>query len=221
MPGTTRDPNFAYLLAGLLLLLLAGPIGDEFLDSSGGLLVQIAFSLTLIVSVWSLLDSRQWFWAGIALAATSVASNAGAFWFGGVYLELVAVVTLLAFCGLTLVFTLRHVVTAGRIDVNLLTGAICIYLLAGAALAMLNLLVSVLLPGSFRGLDAIDASEAGVTLIYYTFVTLTTLGYGDVVPLRPLARTLAYLAAIAGQFYIAILVGLLIGKYLRERRADR
>ena len=51
-------------------------------------------------------------------------------------------------------------------------------------------------------------------LLYYSFVTLTTLGYGDITPIHPVARTLAYLEAVIGQLYIAVLIASLVGRYL-------
>ena len=57
-------------------------------------------------------------------------------------------------------------------------------------------------------------------LLYYSFVTLTTLGYGDITPEGSIARVIAYLAAIVGQFYIAILVGTLVGMYLSQRKHE-
>ncbi len=90
------------------------------------------------------------------------------------------------------------------------------YLLLGLFLGLTNMLIYIYMPGSFNGIDASEAATAGFTLIYYTFVTMTTLGYGDVTPTGPLARVVAYLAAIAGQFYIAILVAMLVSQYINQ-----
>jgi voltage-gated potassium channel len=56
------------------------------------------------------------------------------------------------------------------------------------------------------------------TLLYYSFVTLASLGYGDIIPLVPLARTLAYMEAISGQLYIAIMLAGLVGLFLKHRQ---
>lgn len=218
MSGARPRPDFGWLLAGLLLTLLAGPVGDDLLGNRGGVLVQGAFTATLLVSLWTLADARRLFVAAVVLALASLTGTVLLLGFGIDSAGYLSIVTLLAFCAMTLVFALRNVLVGGAVDANRLVGAVCVYLLAGIALSMLNLLIADLLPGSFAGLgDRTDAGE----LIYYTFVTMTTLGYGDVVPVRPLARTLGYLTAVAGQFYIAILVGLLIGVYLADQRPAR
>ena len=57
--------------------------------------------------------------------------------------------------------------------------------------------------------------------MYFSFITITTLGYGDLIPLKPLARTFAFLEAIVGQFYVAVLVAWLVGMYLSDKTQDR
>ena len=58
-------------------------------------------------------------------------------------------------------------------------------------------------------------------LMYFSFVTIPSLGYGDITPLKPIARTFAYLEAIVGQFYVAVLVAWLVGMYLSDKTQDR
>ncbi len=56
--------------------------------------------------------------------------------------------------------------------------------------------------------------------IYYTFVTFTTLGYGDIVPLVPISKSLSLVISISGQFYIAIIIAMLVGKYASKTGPD-
>ena len=60
----TRQANFAYLLIGLLATLLVGPIINEFTDQSAALIVRVSFTVTLIIGIWSLIDSQTWFRVG-------------------------------------------------------------------------------------------------------------------------------------------------------------
>ena len=78
-------------------------------------------------------------------------------------------------------------------------------------------------PGSFR-VPEIQEGQEKLPLIYYSFVTITTLGYGDITPLTPLARSLAILEAVVGQLYIAVQVAWLVGVHVSQsmkKRADR
>ena len=215
-----RQANFAYLLAGLMVTLLAGPIIHEFTDQSAEFIVQVAFSGTLIVGIWSFIDSRQWFRIGVILAVLELVVTVFNTLRPSPMLDYTALVIALIFCSLSLVFTLINVLRGKRMDANRMTGAICVYLLLGITLGLLNVFTYLLIPDSFTGLPMNADGEQGMSMIYYTFVTMTTLGYGDILPVGPLARALAYMAAITGQFYIAILVGMMVGLYLSQNRSS-
>ncbi len=216
----SHEPRFAFLLAGLLLTLLASPLIGEFSAPGPTLWAQVGFTITVVVSVFSFAESRKWFVVGIGLA---IFSAVGTLWFaatGSEFAELLVVSTLLIFCVLALTFTLRVLLERGPISVNQIVGAISVYLLAGVAISLVNILVYRLVPGSFKGVDVSPGLADGSTFFYYSFVTMTTLGYGDITPIRPLAQALSYLTAIAGQFYIAILVAYLVGGFLGQDSAN-
>lgn len=92
-------------------------------------------------------------------------------------------------------------------------GAICVYFLLGLSWAFLYSTVAALKPGAFAGLTA-EAGRISSQLLYYSFITLTTVGYGDITPVSELARTLAWLQAFTGQMYVAITIARLVS--LRE-----
>jgi len=215
-----RQANFGYLLIGLLVILIAGPVFNDFTNQSLTVITQVAFTTTLIIGIWSLTGSRRWFMIGMAMVAVEIASTIISLLRPSVFVEIIGMLTALSFCMLSLTIALRHVLFDRRMDLNRLIGGICVYLLLGVSIAILNMLIFRFIPHSFSGLpDASDPSNS-MNLIYYSFVTMTTLGFGDITPDGSLARVLAYLAAITGQFYIAILVGTLVGMYLSQRNDD-
>ncbi len=102
-----------------------------------------------------------------------------------------------------------------KVVIGLLYGAISVYLLIGISFAFGFSLVEITYPGSFKG----AFEETGLTskfssMMYFSFITLTTLGYGDISPLSRQAVVLSYLEAIGGQMYLTILVPRLVGMYL-------
>jgi hypothetical protein len=105
----------------------------------------------------------------------------------------------------------RRVLLRGHIDTNKIVGSIAIYLLLGLIWAMLYLIALEFVPGSFNSIEAGRWEDNFFDVIYFSFVTLTTLGYGDISPALPLTKSLAYLQAITGTFYMAIVVASLIG----------
>jgi hypothetical protein len=111
---------------------------------------------------------------------------------------------------------LAHVLRTGRVTADKIYGAICVYLLIGYSWTFAYALLEEILPGSFAPAGAIstDYIERVMQLRYFSFTTLTTLGYGDIVPLSPPARTLATLEAVMGQMYLTVLVARLVGLHI-------
>jgi voltage-gated potassium channel len=95
------------------------------------------------------------------------------------------------------------------------------YLLMGLALSTLVILVSFIWPGSynFHTMTLADTKQLAPVsdYIYYTFVTYTTTGYGDFLPLTPIAKSLATLIGVSGQLYVAIIIAMLVGKFATSR----
>jgi hypothetical protein len=102
---------------------------------------------------------------------------------------------------------------------DLISGAILAYLLLGIAWGGLNLLIEVLAPGSYSFPLDMDQDNKSAALIYHSFITLTTLGYGDILPQTRITRSSAYLEAVTGVMYTAILIAGLVGNI--ERKDDR
>jgi hypothetical protein len=126
-------------------------------------------------------------------------------------MALLQLITILAFTVMTIVIASKQVLLSGSVDSNKIIGAICIYMFLAIAWAMGYLLVEQIFPGSLPALEGADWRDDMHKAVYYSFVTITTLGFGDISPVQPLARYLTYLEAVTGQFYIAILVASLIG----------
>lgn len=108
-----------------------------------------------------------------------------------------------------LVVVLGQTLRAGPVNLHRIQGAIAAYLLLGIIWAYAYSLLAQLRPGAFSGAVATIDGPRG--WLYYSFVTLTTMGYGDVLPLHPVARSLAILEAVVGPLYLAILVARLVG----------
>lgn len=119
--------------------------------------------------------------------------------------------------GLLLVVILGRTLRDGPVTTRRLHGGVAAYLLLGVLWAYAYALVAALRPGAFVGpLAAADGARA---FLYFSFVTLTTTGYGDVLPVHPAARSLATLEAVTGTLYLAILISRLVSQAV-SRRAD-
>lgn len=110
----------------------------------------------------------------------------------------------------------------GPVDLNRIMGAVSIYLVLGLVWSLLYSLLEILQPGSFT-MARHDAGQGhGQTLvshfIYFSSVTLTTLGYGDIVPISRPARMFSTLEATIGQLYLAIVIARLVGLHISQNR---
>ena len=115
---------------------------------------------------------------------------------------------------------LLQVFRAGPITGYRIQGSIAAYLLLGLTWTEIYDLIYVAVPHAFRFADAADEiSRHRHDLLYYSFVTLTTMGYGDIVPAHPIARSLAVAEALVGQLYPAILIARLVSMQIESRRA--
>jgi voltage-gated potassium channel len=117
----------------------------------------------------------------------------------------------------------RSLFVARTLTLDSIFGAICGYLFLGLAWAMLWLMIETFRPASFQ-VSALLRGEGEplqpFVLMYYSFVTLTTVGYGDVTPISPTTRTLAWIEAMSGQFYLAIIVAGLVSKLVTKSEQD-
>lgn len=132
-------------------------------------------------------------------------------------------VHLLAFAwvtiGLVLIWVVARAVFApGPVTYHRVVGAILLYLTIGLVFVGLFTLIGLLEPGAFSGVHIKDDPALASDLIYFSFVTLTSTGYGDIVPLHPLARSLCNVEEIIGQLYPATLLARLVTLELEDRR---
>lgn len=213
-----RPANFYYLLLGLLVLLFTIPIADQ-LGLAGTPLVSLTtFSILLVVGIWSLIGGHRYFRAGMVFVVVGVGFNLASTVLNMPALDYGVLLSLIGFLVVASIFTLRRVLFGTRVDPSRLVGAICVFLMIGVIWAFAYTLIELLSPGSFNGITEDNQSGWDSGWLYFSFVTLTTLGYGDISPAAPVARTFAYLQAVIGQFYLAVLVAGLVSAYMAERK---
>lgn len=178
------------------------------------------FSLFDIISVWSLYRDRWFFHLGLVLALLNIVIAVSAIFFHSLILELCVSVSVILFAVMSCFIAGRYVFSLRDTNANSLIGAICVYLLLGLIWALIYQVFLILSPqGAFQGLVFDNKSSLFDNILYFSFVTLTSTGYGDITPLNPLIRTAAYFEMITGQFYIAILVSGLVARFMAARMA--
>jgi ion channel len=208
------------LLFSLLALFVAHPFLSH--GGKGELILTLLLSLVLTSVLLAIGGGRRVLFKGLALLVPAIVSR----WLPHVSAiaqdNALAVGCMSAFVGFVVWRALKFVLQAPRVDRDVLSAGVSVYLLAGLLWAFLYLLVAKLIPGSFAfsGGPSAGAGLSQSDALYFSFSTLTTAGYGDITPVSQPARMLANLEAIAGVLYLAVLVGRLVSLYSAEPKAE-
>jgi hypothetical protein len=209
-----KDESLTLLLALLALFVFVVPAVAPR-DGPRGPVAATFFSLILVAGVASVARQRRWavlavvFLALVALPLRWLASSVD----GGAYAARSTAADTLALAVLATI-VLAMVLRPGAVTRHRLQGAVAAYLLLGLAWASAFEWVALADAGAFRGADA----TGGQQWIYYSLVTLSTMGYGDITPVAPAARSLAVAEAVTGQLYLAILVSRLVALEIQGKQ---
>jgi hypothetical protein len=212
-----RPRRFLVLLVTLVLLLVVQPMVRGF--SVRTPVFDVLYSLVLVAAILSLCERRWPRTAALVLGVPALLGKWLAYLFastGDDFLILSDHFVEVLFLVFVAAMILRSILTQGNISLDSIFGTVCAYMLLGMAWGTFYSAIEVIKPNSFHSSGELaEALKSPGTrepvLIYYSFVTLTTVGYGDITPLSPPARTLSWLEAMMGQFYIAVLVASLVG----------
>jgi hypothetical protein len=200
------------LLIALALLFFFFPFVEEIKD--GDVIVSILLSLVLLSAVLAVADRKRVFFIALVLAIPAIAGR----WISHFRPDLVpppvfltAGLVLIAFVVANL---LRFVLRAPSVNVEVLCASISAYLMLGLLWTVAYWLVDQLTPGAFAfNGNAERQSIRGFNAFYFSFVTLSTVGYGDITPVSKVARMLAAMEAITGLLYVAVLIARLVALY--------
>ena len=204
--------RFQYLLASLLLLILVQPF---LRGTPGRMALALVFSGILVSAAWGLQAHRPTFLAGLTLALLALAGNWLGIFVESLPIQLTGRALAIALLGLVVWTLLTDIGRQTRIEPETIYQAACVYMMLGVIFALFYASISELDPAAFNPVAPDGAAvtpEPGVAKwVYFSFVTLTTVGYGDITAVAPAARSLVILEALLGQFFVAVLVARLVG----------
>ena len=208
---TTSRPSwrFAYLLGSLFLLILLHPLLAGY--AWGPVLLDLFLSLVVIASVYAVSSAATTRMFFLLLVVPVLGARWLLYFVPSDAVLLIGLAVNAAFVALVAVSILLHVMGQDTITTETVLAALCVYLLFGVAWGLAYCLVEQLTPGAFLFPETVPANAMLQQLLYFSLVTLTTVGYGDISPQSPFAQALANLEAILGQIYLAVLVARLVG----------
>ena len=207
-----RIGRFLFLLITLLLLFAFRPF---FVDLVGvSLIMEIFFSAIFLAGIYAASQNKHIFYSSLIIAIPALIISWTNLFVEYDHLVLVGRILGIFFYVLIATVILIYLFKEKEISPDVIIGSICAYLLIGLLWSNLYAVLETLTPGSFMIPEGLGTEPS--YFLYYSFVTMTTLGYGDITPLSPPAQSLSLLEAIGGQLYIAILIARLVGIHIAQ-----
>ena len=205
----TPKQRSRFLLISILSFIVLSPLLDH--DPTGELVLIANMYVTLVAATLELKERPILFWSAVPVAVLSVILVTTAHFYPARNILLVNNVVLAVFFGLVCTSLFAYLGRKGEITERIYA-SVSLYFLLGFTWYALYNVINTASPGSFKdGGIEVPIKAPWSTFLYYSFATLTTLGYGDVLPVKPMARMVASLEAAAGVLYIAITVARLVG----------
>lgn len=209
-----RIPRFGVLLAAMVAELTLAPF--IALVPGGLTMVRVLTALVLVAALW-VAGARR---TAVVLFAGALISHLVAGISTVSSVTAAAGALRLLFLSYVIALVVRHVLRDRAVTLDTVSGAACAYMLIGVVWADLFLLVELMRPGSFYVPAAWltgPNQDLRSVLVYFSFATLTTLGYGDIHPTEPAAGSLCAAEALVGQLYLAIMIARMVGLHTSQR----
>jgi voltage-gated potassium channel len=230
MMDTSKSPNcavaesvraelpsgrFIKLLSLLLVMVVVSPLVEKFLQVQW--FADVLFTAVLCWSVYSLEFERRLLVPAVILAVPGIALM----WLGprSDGLSFARCLFVAAFLSYVVVAILRYIFRQRVVNPDIIAGSIVVYLLMALAWSFVYQMIVLVEPGSFS-LNNHPAALTATEFLYFSLVTITTVGYGDIAPVSPIARAFANLEAVVGQLFLVILVSWLVGMYVSRRSSE-
>jgi hypothetical protein len=214
--------RYGSLLTALILLMVMQPTVDTQL---GKYLLEMLFVIVLFTGLRAIEIKKSLLGFEMLLLLVSLVLNVMGAVTGNEALFFIGIACRVIFMILVALTILIDLFRGQKVSGDTLAGAVCVYLLLAVIWGNIFLLIEVMVPGSFsftQGQARMDLwlSQEFFPFFYFSLVTITTVGYGDMSPVTTEAQTFATLEAIIGQVYLTILVARLVGMYLVNQPVD-
>jgi len=219
MSKISHENNFTYLFLALVTLFFSMSVLTYIESTWLSNIVELLILTVLLVSVRSLKSDESWstaVYTMIFFLVTIFISNQ--LFRDTIFVEVSNLLILLIFFLGSLVLSYKQILLSDEITANMVIGSLVLYFLLALIWAIIYLLLLIPFPEGFNGIVSVPWKENFAQVLYFSFATLTTLGYGDISPKNPITQFFVYSEAIVGVFYMAIIVSSLVSARLDSMR---
>ena len=205
------------LLIALAALLICAPFVEEL--EGGHLILSVLFSLVLLAAVFAVANRKRTLAIALVLAIPAITGR----WISHFRPDLLHPAAFLVCALLLLAFVIGHmlrfILRAPIVTMEVLCASIAVYLMLGLVWTVAYWLVDQVTPGGAFSFNTQHGGQSmnGFTGFYFSFITLSTVGYGDITPVSRAARWLAAMEAMTGLLYVAVLIARLVSLYSRTK----
>jgi voltage-gated potassium channel len=205
--------RFLGLLIFIIAMLVVGPLFEEFVKIR--ILMDILWSAIFVSAIYAVTRKKHHIFIAVLLALPMLGAIWTKYFFQHKALMVVGSLCGAAFFLFAIIQMLLFIYSHKEVTRDLIIGAAVVYLFMALMWTFIFVAVETLHPGSFNVPEGQDI-EASRQFVYYSFVTLTTLGYGDITPATSMARSLCILEAVIGQLYLVVQVAWLVGVHVSQ-----
>jgi len=208
------DRRFFILLVLILLTIVLTPFLDQFIETR--VLMDIFLTVLFFGIIFAIRSKRSHLIIASILVLPLIISTWSIYFYDSTHLSLLTRIFGALFFAYAVIIILQIVVRSTEVTQETIFAAIVAYLLIALMWAFLYMTMELVIPGSFTRPEASIRAET-IHFEYFSFVTITTLGYGDITPLTDRASALVLLEALVGQIYLVVLVAWLVGMYVSRK----
>ena len=200
--------RYLFLLISLLSLILIIPLFEGFIDLT--ILLDIFITGIFLSALYAISQKRQNLPIAIGLLLPVIAGMWLTYFVRIPYLRLVGDCCTVLFFAFTVIIILSALLRKDEVTLDVIYGAVAAFLLMALMWGFIFDLTETLRPGSFQ-VTASQAQGTRIQFIYYSFVTITTVGYGDILPVSLTGRAFSIVEMVVGQIYLIVLIARLVG----------
>ena len=208
------ERRFFILLVLILFTIVLTPFLDQFIETR--ILMDLFLTTIFIFIIFAIRSKRHHVIVASILALPLIVSTWSFYFIDSRHIGLITRIFSALFFGYAVIIILQIIVRSAEITREIIFAAVVAYLLIALMWAFLYMILELVIPGSFS-IPQSSIRQETMRFEYFSFITITTLGYGDITPLSDRASALALLEALIGKIYLVVLVAWLVGMHVSRR----